>query len=256
MARSGRLKMGAIVTATAIGCGLIVANVVAPIEKNPLATQAAEGALTLTGASILGSGCTSQVSKISWFGGPYPNMTSPPALAEDAPKGKVYVCWTKYRISDKDTKADYYGALAESYWTLSSGRTNGNAVANQSIKSTVAATGSVYGATSGFTSSRACTVNIPLSLSVSIFSADVPVRVCSGYKVTRTSYGTAGASWSTKNGGALRVLRTIYAQKVPAGKVPRFTLTFAIPQYTKRWNSGYQRTEWSSHLVYQTFSGK
>jgi hypothetical protein len=48
----------------------------------------------------------------------------------------------------------------------------------------------------------------------------------------------------------------MYAEKVPAGKVPKFTFTFVIPKYTKVWNTGYMRWEWTSHLAYQTFSSK
>ncbi|GAA1964772.1 hypothetical protein GCM10009798_26250 [Nocardioides panacihumi] len=244
-----------VIVVALVGIGLVVATMLTPVGKNPLATQPANAQLTICGALIMGTGCTSQASQIRWAGMPK-EQTSPPALPGDDPKGTVYVCWTKYEIKDADTKADCYAAVAESYWTVKQGRLDAKAVASQRISSSVAAISSTYAATHAFTSSQACTVNFNVPVNVGIISANVPVKVCKGYKVTRPAYGTTGATWTSTNAATLRVLRTMYAEEVPAGKVPKFTYNFTIPQYTKKWDEGLGRWEWVSHLVFQNFASR
>jgi hypothetical protein len=202
-------------------------------------------------ASIVSSGCTSQTSPMSWWGG-FPSDGVWPA---SWPSGKVYVCFTKYRISDSDPNADYYAMVATSNWTFSSGGRSYPAYTSQSISSDRASRDNVYSSTGSFTSSSSCTTAFSVSFGAGPVSATVTPKLCSSYRVTRRGYSGTGAWWDSPSAGGLNRVETAFLQKVGNGVVPHYTVTFSIPQYVNTWYANlYWRT--SAHLVYQTFSNR
>jgi hypothetical protein len=180
-------------------------------------------------------------------------QTSPPALPGDDPKGTVFVCWTKYKIPDDDPQADYYAALAESYWTVKQGRPDGKAVASQGIRTSVRCRGHVEAGTNASAASPSCAVDLQLPADLGVACADASAEFCKVDKVLPTD-GTRGATWTSANAATLQGLRTAYAEKVPAGTVPTFTYNFTIPLYTKTWNDGLGRWEWTAHVVHVDFA--
>jgi hypothetical protein len=201
--------------------------------------------------TITGSGCTLQTSKIPWWGG-FPGDGVWPS---SWPRGSVYVCWTKYRISDSDPNGDYYAMVATSNWTYSSGARNYPAYMSQSISSDRGSKDSVYSSTGSFTSSSSCSTAFSVSFGAGPVSATVTPKLCSSYKVTRRSYSGTGAFWDSPSAGGLTKVETAFIQKVANGAVPHYTVTFAIPQYVNTWYANlYWRT--TAHLVYQSFSNK
>jgi hypothetical protein len=217
-----------------------------------LAAAAPASAVSFSvGASIQGSGCTSQTSKIAWFGGFPSNGIWPSAW----PHGSAYVCWYKYRLNDSDPNGDYYAMVATSNWTYSSGARNYPAYMSHSISSDRASKDSVYSSTGTFTSSSSCSTAFSVSFGAGPVSASVTPKLCSSYKVTRRSFSGTGAFWDSPSAGGLTKVETAFVQKVANGAVPHYTATFAIPQYVNTW---YANSYWqtSSHLVYQTFSNK
>jgi hypothetical protein len=202
-------------------------------------------------ASIVSSACTSQTSPMPWWGG-FPNDGVWPS---SWPRGKVYVCFTKYRISDTDASADYYAMVATSNWSFASGGRSYPAYTSQSISSDRASKDNVYSSTGSFTSSSSCTTAFSVSFGAGPVSATVTPKLCSSYRVTRRGYSGTGAWWDSPAAGGLNRVETAFLQKVGNGVVPHYTVSFSIPQYVNTWYANlYWRT--SSHLVYQTFSNR
>ncbi len=181
-------------------------------------------AATVNNATLKTWACSSQTSKYSWNGEARAGL--------GYPRGNVYVCWWKYRINDSDTRADYYAVVAASYWTHSAGPAGYPAAMGQSVQSSAVSVDNAYGATGSFTTNKSCTSPVTLSVGWGPISASTTPTLCSGYTVTRSTYGSAGAGWSSPKAAGLRTIETMYTQKVPQGTVPRYTVRFSIPIYT------------------------
>jgi hypothetical protein len=215
------------------------------------ASSAPAGAITFsTGASIVGSYCTDQHNRIGWWGGyPYEGV-----FPESHPRGTVYVCWYKHRLDDRDGSADYYAMTAVSQWYFTGGGRNYPAYMSQDIKSNTTSRDNVYSATGSFSSNRSCSETFGVTFGTGMVSATVPIKMCSGYAVTRRSYSSTGAFWDSPKAGGLNRIETAFIQKVPQGVVPRFNVTFGIPQYTNSWTGNAWRS--TARIVYQSFTGK
>lgn len=206
-----------------LGRPAAVIAAVAALAAPVVAAAPAEAASVPNGA-IVTSACSSQTSKYAWNG-----------LAKAGlgyPRGTVYVCWWKYKMTDADSRADYYAVVASSYWTHSAGPAGYDAAMSQSIQSSVAARDNVYNATGSFQTNTNCSSPVSLSIGWGPFSASTSPTICSGYKVTRSTYNSAGAGWSSPKAAGLRKIETMFTQKVPQGTVPRYTVRFSIPIYT------------------------
>lgn len=182
------------------------------------------------GRSILKSGCTSQTDRMHWWGG----MDTGIRTVKWA-KGRVHVCWVKYRLKDRDDSADYYAVSLTSYWTMKRGLRRDPAEMNQIVTSSLGSKGSVYGATNDFTSTRACNESLSVTLSAGPFGATVSPKLCESYKVDRYRYAESEAYWRSPRAGGLRKVETAFVQKVRQGRVPKFDIYFAIPQYRNYW---------------------
>lgn len=156
--------------------------------------------------------------------------------------GHVYVCYTKYRISDGDPNGDYYALVADSHWTYSAGNKSYPARMYQFVASNATSKDNVYGSTPGFTSNQSCSTSFSVSFGVGPFSVSTSPRVCSGYTVSRTTYSYVRSNWQAEKVGGLSNVETAYSQKVANGTVPKFEVHFAIPNYGHYYNGSYWQT--------------
>ena len=184
-------------------------------------------------ASIVGSRCTSQASPMSWSGG-YPVQGA--QYADRWASGRVFVCFTKYRLSDRDPAGDYYAMVVTSHWSLSSGNRGYPARTYQFTSSNAASRDNVYSATPSFTSNLSCSSPLSYGLQLGPFSLSATPSVCKGYRVNRTAYTATRANFQSEKAGGLRTLETVYAQKVRNGTVPRFDVHVAVPTYRHYFN--------------------
>ena len=236
--RSRRSALGRTAVSVTVACAAVAAAT--PASATPSYSLA---------ASIVGSGCTSQTSRIGWWGSNESQVT----MAYQ-PKGDVYVCWIKYRLNDSDPNGDYYSMVATSNWRHTAGQASYTASHNQSIRSSVAAKDNVYGSTPSFTSSRDCSSAFTVSYGVGPVSVSTTPSLCSSHTVTRGSQSSSNAFWSSSRAGRVRVVETSLTQKVPQGVVPRYDVSFAIPQYSHSYN-GFSFIP-TARLVYQNFLGR
>jgi hypothetical protein len=218
--RSRRTALGRTAVAVTVACAALA----------PATPASATPSYSLA-ASIVGSGCTSQTSRIGWWGSNEGQVT----MAYQ-PKGDVYVCWIKYRLSDRDPDGDYYSMVATSTWRHTAGSASFTATHHQSIRSSVTAEDNVWGSTPSLTSRRDCSSPFTVSYGVGPVSVSTTPALCSSHTVTRVAKSPDSAFWSSGRAGRVRVVETSLTQKVPQGVVPRFDVSFAIPQYSHTHN--------------------
>jgi len=217
-----------------------LAVVTIPALVAVVAATPSEAASISPGAKIVKSACTSQSSQIPYAGGYKYDGVWPSRWAS----GKVYVCYTKYRLTDADPKADYYALVVTSHWTYSSGARSYPARMYQFIASNTAAISNVYGSTPSFTGSKSCSSAISVGFGVGPFSISTSPTLCKSYKVTRTAYTSSRSNWTSTQAGGLKTVETVFSEKVKNGKVPLFEAHVAIPQYKHYWTgSAWQTSE-------------
>ncbi|MGC4176034.1 hypothetical protein [Demequina sp.] len=151
-------------------------------------------------------------------------------------KGKVRHCARKYKVLDKDTKADYYFVTVKSEYSVTSAAKtqlypSGSKTTPQratiSITSNKTAVGNDYEATPTVKLEKNCG---NLSLSVGwIVSIGTTLEGKCKQQLTRTSYTKTGASWSVDDVAKWEVVQAVYAQKVAQGAVPKFTVKMTRP---------------------------
>jgi hypothetical protein len=210
-------------------------------------------AVTFSGASatIVNSGCSSQTSQLSWHGGlPYPiNKIQYPQYS--MPTGTVYFCWTKFRLSDSDPSGDYYSYVLSSTWTRTGGWPYWPAQMTQKVVSSKASVSNDYGATPTFSSSTGCTSPFSVGFNLGGVGVSVSPSLCSGYTVSRSSYGATGAAWTGGYAGEMHVIETAYFQKVAQGQVPLANFTWSYPWYTLNYTNPYYSSTpvWRSYVL-------
>ena len=173
--------------------------------------------------SVVDSGCSSQTSKYRWSGDVTPGL--------GYPTGLVYVCFSKLKWLSSDSRADYYSVVLQSYWTFDGNRQGNKAPMGQSVTSNLGTLDNVYSATGSWTSNKSCTTPVSLSVGYGPFSISTSPQICSGYKTTRSTYSSTGASWSSTQAGGLSKVETVLNQKVAKGQNPKYTVRFSIPTY-------------------------
>lgn len=189
-------------------------------------------------AALQKTKCSNQTSKIKYTGGyPY-NGVFPDRPAS----GEVVVCYRKWRFVDDDPRYDYYALEAESSWTYKSGKRNFPARMYQFIASNKTSQQNVYSSTPTFTSSTSCGREFEVSFAVGPIEIGTSQQVCNSYTVTRSAYTANRSNWTSSKAGGLKMVTTVYYQKVPAGAAPKFDVNFAIPQYKNYWNNLYWET--------------
>jgi len=211
----------------------VVAGLAVPALVAVTAAAPSQAAIS-PGAKIVKSACTSQKSQIPYAGGYAYTGMWPTRWAT----GKVYVCYTKYRLSDADKSADYYAVVVTSHWTHTGGSRSYPARMYQFIASNTKAVSNVYGATPSFTGRSTCSSPFTVSFGVGPLSVSTTPKVCKSYKVTRTAYTSNRANWTSAQAGGLTTVQTAYSEKVKNGKVPQFEIHVAIPQYRHSWSDG------------------
>lgn len=195
-------------------------------------------------ARVNKSSCTSQSSPYKWWGGG-PSSASAYTFR---PRGTVFICFTKYKISDSDRRYDYWAVEIESNWRFTDGDAKAGAQMFQNIKSSIEARGNVYAATPTHKSNRSCSQSLSVAVQVSFFNATVSPKICSGYTVKRSSYSAKYARYTSAKAGGLRRVQTLYTQKVPQGRVPKYNLSVGVPRYEFKWTGIWDVTSRISYI--------
>ncbi|MFI0448208.1 hypothetical protein [Actinomadura sp. 6N118] len=186
-------------------------------------------------ARVNKSSCTSQSSPYKWWGG----GPSSASAYTYRPRGTVFICFTKYKISDSDRRYDYWAVQIQSNWRFRDGDAKAGARMFQNIKSSIEARGNVYAATPTHKSNRSCNQSFSVGVQAGFFGASVSPKICSGYTVQRSSYSAKYARYTSTKAGGLRRVETVYTQKVPQGRVPKYNLSVGVPRYQFDWNGLY-----------------
>lgn len=188
--------------------------------------------------TILGSDCT---KSLKWHGGfPYEGM-----FADDPARGRVKLCWVKYRLRDRDPDAAYYAVSLQSEWTHVHGERKFPAKMHHAVVSSIRGDRRVFGGTASYTSSSDCLDEVSVSFGVGPIGVSTTPRICDDYGIERYKLGREKALWRSSKAAGLRTIETVYVQKVPQGRVPRFDVVFAIPRY-RNWfyeAGGYWKSE-------------
>ncbi len=242
------MSMGLVHARSRYRLGLLAASLLASVGL--AAVQAQNPASAAAETRIVNSACTSKTDKLRWNGGLPDGVGISP---KPWPRGRVVLCYTKYRILDEDPNADYYKVVATASYTLTKGARSYPANLNQVIVSSRSAKNNVYGATKGFTSKKACSSPFSLSFSVGPFGVSTSPKVCDGYKATRHIFEPDQAYWRAAKAGGFPRLRTAFAQKVGQGVKPKFDVLFAIPRYENKWNNAGGYWVSKKHVVWKTF---
>lgn len=221
-----------------------VALVTAAAATAVLATSTSASAASFSAtAKVNKSSCTSQSSPYKWWGG----GPSSASAYTYRPRGTVFICFTKYKISDSDRRYDYWAVEIESNWRFSDGSAKAPAAMFQNIRSSIGARGNVYAATPTHKSNRSCGQSFSVGVQAGFFSASVSPKVCKGHTVRRSSYSAKYARYTSPKAGGLRRVQTLYTQKVPQGKVPKYNLSVGVPRYKFTWDGMWYVT---SHIAY------
>ncbi|ROO86870.1 hypothetical protein EDD29_4452 [Actinocorallia herbida] len=221
-----------------------LALVTAAAATAVVATSTSASAASFTvSAKVNKSDCTSQSSPYKWWGG----GPSSASAYTYRPRGTVVICYYKYRIADSDRRYDYWAVSIVSKWRFSDGDPKAGARMFQNIKSNVGARSNVYAATPTHKSNRTCSQTFDVAVQVGFFSATVSPRICKGYTVKRSSYSSKYARYTSAKAGGLRVVDTVYTQKVPKGVVPKYNLSVGVPRYEFKWTGIWNVT---SRIVY------
>ncbi len=169
---------------------------------------------------------------ISWRGGEtqYSDFAWYPF--DEAPHGTMYFCYTTYRLGNKTSDGDYYGVDLKSVWSGGGLMNWMQAVARQSVSSTVTPKDSVYDWTGTYTSSHECSVPISVGIGAGPISIGTTIQACSGYKVTLESHASISATWRSDYALKVPSMENSYFEKVPHGSVPKFTFTWKVPYYS------------------------
>jgi hypothetical protein len=197
-----------------------------------IATSTSASAADFTvSAKVNKSSCTSQSSPYKWWGGG-PSSASAYMFR---PRGTVFICFTKYKISDSDRRYDYWAVEIESNWRLKDGHAKVGARIFQNIKSSIKAHDNVFGATPTHKSDLSCSQPLTVNFQVSVFSASVSPKICKGHTVRLSSYSPTAARYTSTKAGGLRRVQTLYSQKVRQGRVPKYNLSVGVPRYQFKW---------------------
>lgn len=184
---------------------------------------------------IQSSYCTSQTSRIQWWGSTDYTPTY------DKPQGDVFLCWFKYKIVETGKNGDYWMMVAKSVWRTTSGPSYKHAISTQRINSSIAPIDGVYESTPTKTSTTECSQSFDVGFNIGVFGVSTTSSWCRDYQVVRDARTSiAGASWTSQYTGKLRTVETAYSLKVPEGSAPpRFTGSFGISRYDYRLENGF-----------------
>lgn len=207
----------------------------APPARTAVSPQAAAAASAAADERIVSSHCTNKQRPYHWNGG---FRRGQGVSSQKWPVGRVYICWTKYRIADSDRRFDYYKMVVTTVWSHKEGGRDNPAETQQALVSNLTARGNVYESTPSFTSRRNCSDAFSVSFGVGPFSVSTSPKVCDDYRVTRIADRLDRAQWKSTRAAGLRRVQTAFVQKVRQGAVPKYDVVVAIPQYQNRWDGG------------------
>jgi hypothetical protein len=192
-----------------------------------------------TSVSIVSSKCVGRDSNgkptIAWTGAGWENPSKKIYL-KTRPSGKLMTCFWKFKFSDRDKKYDYWGASVQSYWVRSKGEAKYSAPANHQISSSKTAKGGVFDGTNSYKSSKSCSQQVDVGVTVGVFSVATPIQACKSYKMTASRVSDSSGYWKIPKVGGFTRVETAYMQKVKQGAKPKFSMAVNYPNYGYKWS--------------------
>lgn len=133
------------------------------------------------------------------------------------------------RVEDADPGGDYYVVHVVTSWTHVDGMARLPAPVQLSVVSDTASTSHVHGATRSFVSSAGCDAVLALPATAGASGHLGTASVCRGYGMALLDEDETSATWQVDQPAGLRQVEVVYAQKVPEGALPVWTVRLATP---------------------------
>ncbi|WP_017934424.1 hypothetical protein [Nocardioides sp. Iso805N] len=222
-----------------------------------MAVPSAEALPVSVPARIVTSGCSAALGYREGIGdGKVPDLY--PGYKGHGAGGTVTYCTYKYRLSDKDTSADYYISEVRMSFKVTQkadagleGRDGTWAVR---VASSLPAKSRVYNATPTYR--KTVLSGCPsVSVGYSFFGVGPSISLgqvlCASTTVTRASLTTTGAAWRSAHASDMRLVDLAFSEKVANKKVPKFTFNATRPAYTYKWAAVKQQTHGYAYTGYK-----
>jgi hypothetical protein len=132
-------------------------------------------------------------------------------------------------VDDADPSSDYYAVHLVTSWAHLGGMPRLPAPVRLSIVSDVAATSQVHGATRSFVSTAGCGAMLALPSTAGAPEPLGAATACRGYGLRLLGEDATSATWLAEQPDGLRQVEVVYAQKVPAGTRPVWTVELVTP---------------------------
>lgn len=226
--RPPKVMLAGGITVVLVGSALVVSTPASAVPQG-------------TSVSIVSSKCVGRDGNgkptIAWVGAGWENPSKPIYL-KTRPAGKLMTCFWKFKFSDKDKKYDYWGASVQSYWVRTSGDAKYAAPANHQISSSKTAKGGVFDGTNSYKSSKSCTQQVDVGVTVGVFSITTPIQACKKFAMSAARVSNSAGYWKIPKVGGFTRVETAYMQKVKQGAKPKFSMGVNYPNYGYKWSEG------------------
>lgn len=133
------------------------------------------------------------------------------------------------RVDDADPDGDYYAVHLVTSWTHVDGTTRLPAPVQVRLVSDTAAVSNVHGATRSFVSAAGCDAVLALPATVGADGHQGTASACRGYGMRLLTEDETSAAWLADQPAGLHQVELVYAQKVPEGALPVWTVELTTP---------------------------
>lgn len=190
-------------------------------QSGAAASQADPTAPVATGATEVPGQFREHVLEATWSGSAaWPLSPASGTVTVDAWVG---------RTDDADPTGDYYSLHVVTSWTHTAGMARLPAPVQLRVVSDTAAVSNVHGATKGFVSSAGCQEMVTLPPTIGADGHDGTATACRGYGMRLLAEDESSAAWLAEQPAGLRQVEVVYAQKVPDGARPVWTVELTAP---------------------------
>ncbi len=154
-----------------------------------------------------------------------------------SPSGDLVAGLRSVRLVDDDPTADYYVAELATRWSHGAGTSHLPDPVEITLMSDVRAIDEEFGGTASFVSEAACNETVILPATNGRLPGGVnggSALVCAGYGVDLVDVQPLRATWRAEQPEGLRYVDLEFAEKVPQGVVPHWTVTVRAEGRTAR----------------------
>jgi len=155
--------------------------------------------------------------------------SGPAAWPMSPASGTVTVDAWVGRLDDADPIGDYYVVHVVTSWTHVDGMARLPAPVQVKVASDTAAISNVHGATRTFVSAAGCDAVLTLPATVGARDHVATASACRGYGVRLLGEDETSAAWRADQPAGLHQVELVYAQKVPDGARPVWTVELTTP---------------------------